>query len=150
MQKNYIFEFSGSKDELCNMITTKFPQQYLEYYVKDYIIKLEDDQICFGIERSGHSGGNWFIPTITEFDDRIELCGKIQYIGPQYKRNKLQKITDCIGYALMFVLLFPIITVLWFYRFIVLNKILKQPKPQTTEEKLFDLMENHLNCTRKI
>ena len=150
MQKNYIFEFSGSKDELCNMITTKFPQQYLEYYVKDYIIKLEDDQICFGIERSGHSGGNWFVPTITEFDDRIELCGEIQYIGPQYKRSKIQKITDCIWYALLFVLLFPIITVLWFYRFIVLNKILKKSKPQTTEEKLFDLMENHLNCKRKI
>ena len=149
MQKNYVFEFSGRKDDFLSMITTKFPLAYSEYYVKDYIIKLDNNEIHFGIERAGHSAGIWFIPTITEFEDRIELCGEIRHIGLQSNRTKLQKVIDSISYALLFILLLPIVTILWVYRFIVLRKILKQPKEQTTEEKLFDLMENHLNCTRK-
>ena len=32
----------------------------------------------------------------------------------------------------------------------LIRKIRKQPNPKTTEDKLFDLMENRLNCQRVI
>jgi hypothetical protein len=52
------------------------------YYFDDYIVKLVGDDIHFGVARGGHSGGYWFIPTITSFDNRIEFRGSIRYIGP--------------------------------------------------------------------
>ena len=157
MSKEYVFEFNGTKEEFIEKLNlysdntsyggTKF------YCFDDYIVKIVDNTIHFGVERCGHSGGNWFIPHITEFDDRIEFCGPIKYDGPVDDRNKVQKIFDGIGYALLFILILPIVVIIRLYQVIewVICKLLKKEKqkPKTTEEKLLNLMENHLDCVRK-
>jgi hypothetical protein len=56
------------------------------YYFDNYIIKLVGDEMHFGVARGGHSGGYWFVPTITELGDKMEFRGEIRYIGPNDNR----------------------------------------------------------------
>ena len=151
MSKDYIFEFYGTKADLLFLINSRFNSSYGQYYCDDYIIENVDGEIRFGVERAGHSGGYWYIPTITERGGKTELCGTIRYIGPEDNRKKLQKVVDNIGFALMFILILPIVLIIQVYSFIklIIRKIRKLPRLKTTEDKLFYLMETHLSCTRK-
>lgn len=151
-QKEYVFKFQGTKESFLNALS-QFPNTGDGfYYFHDYIIKVEAEQIQFGIERAGHSGGYWFIPTITEVGDSTEFTGQIQYIGPKDDRSSFKKTVDTVGEFLLLVLLLPLILVIYLYKFIkwVIGKVCKRAitKPETAEEKLYDLMENHLNCIR--
>ncbi|MBE5889078.1 MAG: hypothetical protein E7283_09700 [Lachnospiraceae bacterium] len=159
MVKEYVFEFSGSKETFINKLNLLKPNNTYSsgtcYYFDDYIVELVDDNIHFGIARAGHSGGYWFVPTITDLGDKIEFRGKIEYIGPEYDNNRslIKKAIDSIGEFLLFILMLPIVLVVWIYMFFewVVRKIIHRPrqKEKTNEEKLFDLMENYLGCVRK-
>ena len=143
MSKNYKFEFLGTKEEFICAINSL--RRSRPFYYGEYMIKITENEIRFGIERGGHSGGYWYIPTITENEDKTELYGEICYIGPEDNRSKGRKIAD----ALFYILLFPIIVVFVLYGFIEMGirKIFKLSKPKTTEDKLFDLMQN-LGCKK--
>ena len=156
MSKEYVFEFIGTKEEFIKKLdsyphNTSFNDDKF-YYFDDYIVKIVDNTIHFGVERCGHSGGNWFVPHITEFNDRLEFCGPVKYGGPVDDRSKAQKVFDGIGYALLFVLILPIVVIIRLYQMVewVIRKLLKKEKQKskTTEEKLFDLMINHLGCSK--
>ena len=164
MPKEYIFEFNGTKEELLNKLNIFPNNKYFNgifYYFDDYIVKFVDDEIHFGVERAGHSGGQWFIPTIKEQNGKIELKGTIQYIGPQNDSTTAPKsmFKRCIGkigeyllyiIVVLFLLIYTFVKIFAFFKWLV-NKILHRPtaKPKTTEEKLFDLMERYLGCVRK-
>ena len=165
MPDNYSFEFAGTKEEFLKQLNIYPNNSYSDgafYYFKDYIVKLVDDEIHFGVERAGHSGGQWFIPTITECDNKITFNGTIQYIGPKVdstttEKSMFKKCINKIGEWLLYIVVTPFVLVVYvvvklvdFFKWAI-NKILRRPtvKPKTTEEKLFDLMENHLNCTRQ-
>ena len=156
MSREHIFEFYGTKEDFLNILNSFPNRTYLSgklYYFNDYIVKLIDDEIHFGVERGGHSGGYWFIPKITEFDERIEFCGTIRYIGSNDNQSKIRKTIDKIEEILLFVLLLPIVLIVKLYMIIewVMRKICNRPKvkEKTTEERLFDLMENYMGCVRK-
>ena len=166
MSKTYVFEFMGTKEDFLNRLNVLFTHNITYsgiryYYFSDYIIKIMDNEIHFGVERGGHSGGYWFIPTMAEFDDRIEFCGSIRYvgpednryIGPEDNRGRIGKAIDHIGEFLLFILLLPIFLILKLYTFVewIIRKIGNRPKPPipTTEDRLLNLMETHLNCVRK-
>ncbi len=124
------------------------------YYLDDYIIEVLDDEIRFGIERAGHSGGNWFISKFSEKNNEIEFRGTIQYIGPENSstRTKTQKIFDKIELILLCILLFPVFVIFFIISKIewLIRKMKKQPTSKTTEDKLLDLMEKRLNCQKVI
>ena len=158
MPKMYVFEFRGTKEEFLNNLnqfsnnTTYADGTF--YYLDDYIVNLVGDEIHFGIARGGHSGGYWFLPTITCFDDRIEFRGTIRYIVPgSEKRGVFKKAIDYIEIFLLTVLLFPIFLVIRGYMLIewLVRKIISRPKPKqkTDEERLLDLMENYVGCVAK-
>lgn len=157
MAKEYAFEFHGTKEDILNIITSnKFDTSYSGtryYYLNDYLIKIVDGEIHFGVERGGHSGGYWYVPQISEFENRIEFRGSIRYIGPEDDRSTIVKILDAIGLGLLFILLLPMYIVAKLYALIewIVRKICNRPKVKetTTEDKLFDLMENHLGCVKK-
>ena len=140
MDKEYRFCYNGTK-EIFNQLLQKTNS-------KDYIISTIDGKISFGIERAGHSGGYWFVPDIVEYDDRIELVGKIQYFGPENHRNGKTKRKDKILEIVATIFLFPLICIFAIVHFIAkaLNKMRKKTKPMTRYEKLLDLMKNHLGC----
>ena len=163
MDKEYRFCYNGTKEMFINHCRYGSPDKKISDYpkgnfqIKNYIISTIDNKLKFGIERSGHSGGNWYIPEIVEYDDRIELVGNIQYIGPkdnQDVRYKLEdKAIDCLLYILVapFVLIFScIVKLVDCFKWLIgkISKKTKQIKPKTTEDKLYDLMINHLGCTK--
>ena len=157
MPKEYRFEFIGTKEDFINALNsspnnTSYGGDKF-YYFDNYIIKVIGDTIHFGVERGGHSGGYWFMPSISEYGDRIVFTGTVKYIGPEDDRGKFQKAIDGIGYVLLAVLLLPIVLIIRLYMLVewMVRKLFKKmkPKAKTTEEKLFDLMENHLKCIRK-
>lgn len=66
MSKEYVFEFPGTREEFMNVLN-QYPNDNGKLYCFDgYIVTLIGDEIRFGVERCGHSGGNWFTPKITD------------------------------------------------------------------------------------
>lgn len=142
MSEEYRFFYNGTKEMLlhqCNQCR----------YINEYIISTLGGEIKFGIGRAGHCAGYWFIPTICESDNGIELVGTIQYIGPEDNRDSRAKRKDKIVKVVATIILFPLICISKFVDFVkkITNKTPEEPKPKTKEEKLFDLMINHFGCT---
>ena len=123
------------------------------FYFDDYIVELSNGDIRFGVARGGHSGGYWFVPTITEIDGKTTFCGSIEYIDPYTNEKRIKKIVNKIEEVLLWIILIPIIIIVKVCLFFswVVRKILKRTKPkeESLEDKLYNLMENHLNCTRQ-
>lgn len=157
MSKEYLFEFPGTKEDFLNRLD-RFPHNdsysgSTFYYFDDYMVKRIGDEIHFGVARGGHSGGYWFVPTITEMGSKVEFCGEIRYIGPGENRGPFKKAIDGVGEFLLFILLLPIVLIIRGYLFIewLVRKITNRPKPKgkTNEDRLFDLMENYFSCVGK-
>ena len=150
MSKKYVFRYEGTKKmflDQFNWSNGYFDDKARYKYINDYILKLINDEIHFGVERGGHSGGYWYIPIITEFDDHIEFEGEIKYVGSNGD-NKSIRICDKLWEGILFIILLPIICIYKLYEFVRI--LLKKPidKGRSTEDKLFDLMINHLGCTK--
>ena len=100
MSQEYRFEFLGTKEAFLNNLDRFSHNSYSNstfYYFDDYIVKQTDDEIHFGVARGGHSGGYWFIPTITEFDNRIEFCGTIRRVGGGNDPKDIKRVCNSIG-----------------------------------------------------
>ena len=157
MSKEYMFEFPGTKEDFLNRLNrfshTASYSSGKFYYFDDYIVELIDEEIYFGIARGGHSGGYWFVPTITDFGDSLEFRGEIRYIGPNDNRGAFKKVTDRVGEFLLLILILPIVLVIRSYMFVewLVRKMFNRPKPKekTNEERLLDLMEKYIGCIEK-
>lgn len=155
-EKIYIFEYPGTKEEFLKALDP-FPGQRYDsgnyFYLGEYIVKFVGENVHFGVARGGHSGGYWFIPQITEFDDHIELRGAIEYIGPRSDLTPIGRLYDKIEMILLTILLSPVVLLVKLYTLIewVVRKLLNRPKPKekTEEDGLYDLMEHHFGCIRK-
>jgi len=149
MSKEYRFCYHGTKEMLfhqCNQCR----------YVNEYIISTLGGKIEFGIERAGHSGGYWYTPNIIEYEDKIELVGTIQYIGPKSDQGYRSKLKDKIITVLLFIIIFPVVLLTYLIIKLIdfvkwlsakISKKEKKMNPKTKEEKLYDLMINHLGCS---
>lgn len=158
MSKEYMFEFPGTKEDFMNSLN-RFSHNAsyssgIFYYFDDYIVKLIGAEIHFGVARGGHSGGYWFVPTITDLGEKIEFRGEIQHIGPSSEnRGTFKKAIDGIGDFLLLILILPIVLIIRGYMLVewLVRKIFNRPKPKekTNEERLFDLMVNYFGCVEK-
>lgn len=159
VSQEYVFEFLGTKKDFFNKLNS-FPNNSGEvYYFDNYIVKKVNDEVHFGVERAGHSGGHWFVPTITEFENKIEFKGKIEYIGMKNNptKSEAKSFIGKVREILLYILVLPFALIVFLFMKIydalkyIVKKIRRQPivKVETTEEKLFYLMENHLGCVRK-
>ena len=164
MSHEYVFVFSGTKDEFLKKLGfSRFDEDGHKYILDDYIVEKVEEEVRFGIERTGHSGGQWFIPTITECDGKILLRGTIQYIGPKNaqvsdvdKESRFKKYIKRIGEILLHIIVLPIVLLVYIavklsdiFKWLV-RKIKREPmvKIRTTEDRLLFLMENRLGCVR--
>ena len=150
MSQEYVFEYSGTKQMFLDSLRKYSYTNDDFFYFNDYIIKIVGDEVHFGIERAGHSGGFWFIPQIIEYENKIEFRGEIQYIGPVDNRTKFEKIKEGILTVFFTVLFLPFVLIVVLASMIY-DKIVNRKKAEikTKEDKLFNLLENHLGCTRK-
>ena len=153
MDKCYSFEFPGTKAIFLCLLDEYPNSKHKEFYFDDYLIEISGDEIRFGVARGGHSGGYWFIPTITEVDDKTIFCGTIQYIGPYANEKGIRKVISKVEEFLLEVLLLPIIIIVKVYQLFswAIQKATgrTKSKEESLEDKLYDLMENHLNCQRQ-
>lgn len=151
MAKQYTFEFPGTKEMFLMQIKGPDDRRRI-FYIDDYIVELSENEIRFGVARGGHSGGYWFIPTITEFADKITFCGTIKYIDPYTNETGIKRIINKIEEAFLFIIFLPVLIFLevCFFFSCVVRRILKKPIPkqETNENRLCNLMENHLGCKR--
>ena len=119
MEKEYTFEFYGTKQQLLNKISSNILDNNFSnpktFYIGEYMIYVTSDKIEFGIQRGGHSGGYWYIPAIEEFEDHLVLSGTIRYIGPEDNRSKASKVIGEIFFVLFIILLSPILVLYKIY-----------------------------------
>ena len=153
MSKSYSFDFLGTKENFLNQLN-KYPNNNQKFfYFDDYIVEISDNEVRFGVARGGHSGGYWFVPTITELDGKTTFCGTIEYVDPYTNEKGIKKIINKIEEVLLWIILIPVIVVVKVYLFFswLIRKIFKRSKPkeESLEDKLYNLMENHLGCKRK-
>lgn len=150
MSKEYAFEFPGTKENFLEFLDQYPSNEHRFYYFNDYIVERNGDEIRFGVERCGHSGGNWFIPKIIEFDESVRFVGTVERIGSGNILDAKPKAIDKIEEFLLLVLLLPFILIVWICVAVArcVRKIRGCPKPITTEDRLYDLMEKHLKCKR--
>ena len=153
MSEEYIFEYPGTKQMFLDYIK-QFPGNDNDFYYFDrYIIKFTGDEMHFGIE-GAHSGGYWFIPQITEYENKTEFRGSVQYIRNSFANEEIKckksvkyvmgNILGCFLFCLVLIITFPIFIIEWLKG----KRKIKQQK--SVEDQLFDLLENHLGCTRKL
>ena len=158
MPKEFAFEYAGTRESFLKNLEKHPSYTGLNgdryYYFDDFIVKVTEDTIHIGVERAGHSGGYWFVPTITEEAEMLTFRGSITYIGPEGERGKRQKIIDGIEMCLIFILTLPIILIVLLYRLAawLVRKLIRKPKTEekTKEEKLLDLMAAHLGCVHTV
>lgn len=159
MAREYEFVFSGTKEAFFEQLAllSPFPNDTFSdgkfYYFEDYIVRLVADKLHFGVARGGHSGGYWFIPTVTDLGDRIEFRGTIEHIGSNDPQSPFNKAINRIAEILCFIILLPLILLVKIYLFLewIVRKLCNRPKPKeiTPEDRLFDLMENYFHCIPK-
>ncbi len=160
MSQEYTFEFFGTKEDFLNKIGY-FNNKGNEFFrFNDYIIKIVNDEIHFGVERAGHSAGHWFISKTTEYEDKIEFKGSIEYLGPQKnsfldatEKSILKRLIDKVLICLLYIFVAPLVLIFYVFLFFkqLFDKICHRPTVtlKTKEDKLFDLMENQIGCIRK-
>lgn len=132
----------------------KYPNNNQKFfYFDDYIVEISDSEVRFGVARGGHSGGYWFVPTITEHGGKTAFCGTIEYNDPYTSEKGIKKIVNKIEKILLWIILIPIIIIVKVCLFFswVVRKILKRTKSkeESLEDRLYNLMENHLGCKRQ-
>ncbi len=142
--KEYVFRFPGTKDAFLQKLNSLCPGSGHTRYLGDYLIEIHDDEIRLGIERAGHSGGNWYVSALEEVNGRLEFRGTVRYIGPEDDRNRLQKVLDKIFEIALIILIWPI-GVLVYAISLLLRKLRKLPPPLSQEQKLLELM-HRLGC----
>ncbi|MBO7740362.1 MAG: hypothetical protein J6S34_02460 [Clostridia bacterium] len=154
--KQYVFEFSGTKEDFLKPLKRSDVPPGAIVYHGEYMIEFADSEIRFGIERCGHSGGNWYVATVDESDGRMAFCGEIRYVGPERNddnRGWFGKTIEKIGLWFFFILFLPFWILFELYTFVrwLVRKLRRRShlNPKTTEEKLFYLMETVLHCVRK-
>ena len=151
--KSYSFDFLGTKKMFLNQLNKDPNNNHKLFYFDDYIVEISGDEIRFGIARGGHSGGYWFVPTITELDGKTTFCGTIEYVDPYTNEKGIKKTINKIEEVLFWIILIPVIIIVKVCLFFswVVRKILKRTKPkeESLEDKLYNLMENHLGCKRQ-
>ena len=153
MSKSYSFVFLGTKEMFLNQLN-KYPNNNQKFfYFDDYIVEISDNEVRFGVARGGHSGGYWFVPTITEHGGKTAFCGTIEYNDPYTSEKGIKKIVNKIEKILLWIILIPIIIIVKVCLFFswVVRKILKRTKSkqESLEDRLYNLMENHLGCKRQ-
>ena len=153
MSKSYSFDFSGTKEIFLNQLN-KYPNNNQKFfYFDDYIVELSENEVRFGVARGGHSGGYWFIPTITEFEDKTTFCGTIEYKDPYTDEKGMKRIINKTEEILLWIILIPIIVIVkvcLFFSWLV-RRIFKRykTKEESLEDRLYNLMENYLGCKRQ-
>lgn len=150
-KKNKIYAFTT------HLPPTDFKQSLREAVYESGHLLYEDTPSGFdlGIERGGHSGGYWYVATLTESDGVTEIWGEIVYRsyhknGEYREDTKWEKIREWLGIVLIVIFFSPVFLIALAIRGILLliGKLRGKPVEATmsTEEKLTHFMTEVMGC----
>ena len=150
-KKNKIYAFTT------HLPPTDFKQSLREAVHDSGYLLYEDTPSGFdlGIERGGHSGGYWYVATLTESDGVTEIWGEIVYRsyhknGEYREDTKWEKIREWLGIVLIVIFFSPVFLIALAIRGILLliGKLRGKPVEATmsTEEKLTHFMTEVMGC----
>ena len=117
----------------------------------------EDTEAGFdlGVSRGGHSGGYWYVATLTESDGVTEIWGEIVYRsyhknGEYREDTKWEKIREWLGIVLIVIFFSPVFLIalaIWGIMLLI-GKLRGKPVEATmsTEEKLTHFMTEVMGC----
>ena len=109
-----------------------------------------------GIERGGHSGGYWYVATLTETENGTEMRGEMVYRslhgdGSYREATKWEKVKETLFVVLVGLLCLIPILIIYAVQGILrlIGKIRKKPLEITmsTEEKLTHFMTEVMGCS---
>lgn len=152
--KNYSYEFDGTADEFDQALRTTYGKTAdgrLFCYIDNYIVeKAEDNAYRFGIERKGHSGGNWFVSLPVQKNGKTVFEGEIEYRDSFTDSKRKKNPFNTVGTVLLCIITSPILIPVFLFVQIkkLIDKPRKVPSEPTAEERLDDLMVNYLNCRK--
>ena len=150
-KKNKIYAFTT------HLPPTDFKQSLREAVYESGHLLYEETPSGFylGIERGGHSGGYWYVATLTESDGVTEIWGEIVYRsyhknGEYREDTKWEKIREWLGIVLIVIFFSPVFLIALAIRGILLliGKLRGKPVEATmsTEEKLTHFMTEVMGC----
>ena len=97
------------------LLPTDFKQKLRETVHTGGSLLYEDTPSGFdlGVERGGHSGGYWYVATLTETEDGTEMRGEIIYRtyhrdGELREDTKGEKIREWLGIVLIVIFFSPV------------------------------------------
>lgn len=136
---------------------TDFKQSLREAVHDSGYLLYEDTPSGFdlGIERGGHSGGYWYVATLTETEDGTEMRGEMVYRslhgdGSHREATKWEKVKETLFVIFMGLLcLIPILIICAVGGILrLIGKLRKKPVEITlsTEEKLTHFMTEVMGC----
>ncbi len=155
MERTYAYRFHGKPEEFSERVRMVHEQHSPS--LSEYILTIDNTGQCrFGIERRGHSGGIWYIPTVCEQDEETVISGTLEHgdgyrgMDSKHAKSRLAKWFDWVDAALFLIILLPLWICLGIYCLFdwVRCRIRKIPKAPTTEKKLDYLMVSCLGCDR--
>ena len=154
----FTYEYHGTKEHFLEDLNSQFNNNTARGYLLE---RKENGNFFLGVERAGHSGGNWYVANVTEENGKTQITGKIVYNpdenGQERKSERKSSIKDTIGIVIMFILLLPIVIFgcialgIWF----IIDKIKTRNNKEASafvfiskEEKLDKFMLEYLNCKK--
>ena len=143
MKKIYRYAYPSSKDRFLNDIP-----ESISYYEDQFIVEKKGQSLWVGVERTGHSGGIWYIAEAEEAGGKTIISGK--FVADPDENGVSQRKTK-IGDVLFWILLFPLFLIRCFgiFLFSVYKKFAKKRfKTMTNEERLDHVMVDHLHCSK--
>ena len=146
------------KNKICAFTThlppTDFKQSLREAVYESGHLLYEETPSGFylGIERGGHSGGYWYIATLTETEDGTEMRGEIVFLtfhgDEEVRKNaKWKKISEWILIIIFFLPVLLIALPTWGIMLLI-GKLRGKPVEATmsTEKKLTHFMTEVMGC----
>lgn len=105
---------------------------------KDLMVLIHNDKIKIGVERGGHSGGNWYyLADINANKEETHFTGYIDFI--EYReRTKSKKYGEMVGLIILSIMLLPITLIL------LLIALIKNLIFQSNEKRRIDLLNNFM------
>lgn len=148
------------KKETYTFITASAPAEFkarLKEAARGASMLYEENEQGFdlGVSRGGHSGGYWYVATLTEQDGQTAMSGRIIYRsfhsnGEYREDTRWEKIKEWVGVAAIVVFFFPVILIalaVWGIMLLI-GKLRGKPMPPTMTdgEKLTYFMTETMGC----
>lgn len=146
----FAFETNTSPENLLRSLPSVFDDYWRENRLDLRLNVMEgENRFRIGLEREGHSSGDWYCARVEKVDGKTRISGKI-VLDPdendQPKPAEKMPLKDWLWIAPL-VLIVVILGAIPYAIWKIICWVRRVPKPMEKEEILVDFMTNAMSCT---